>query len=82
MIGTLAERTSRFTMLLHLPPMPGHHSGTRAKNGPVLASHNAAAVRNAIAAKSAMLPEHLRKSLAWDQGAEMTQHAQPVAAWN
>ena len=23
-IGTLVERTTRFTMLLHLPPMPGH----------------------------------------------------------
>lgn len=23
-IGTLVEHTTRFTMLLHLPPMPGH----------------------------------------------------------
>lgn len=75
-IGTLVERTSRFTMLLHLPPMPGHNSGVRVKNGPALAGHGAEAVRNAIAAKIAMLPEHLRKSLTWDQGAEMAQHAQ------
>ena len=26
-IGTLVERTTRFTMLLHLPPMAGHGSG-------------------------------------------------------
>ena len=32
-------------------------------------------MRNAIAAKIAMLPEHLRISLTWDQGAEMAQHA-------
>ena len=35
-IGTLVERTSRFTMLLELPPMEGH-GGPRAKNGPALA---------------------------------------------
>lgn len=75
-IGTLVERTTRFTMLLHLPPMPGHNSAARVKNGPALAGHGAEAVRNAIAAKIAMLPEHLRKSLTWDQGAEMAQHAQ------
>jgi IS30 family transposase len=75
-IGTLVERTTRFTMLLHLPPMPGHNSGARVKNGPALAGHGAEAVRNAIAAKIATLPEHLRKSLTWDQGAEMAQHAQ------
>jgi IS30 family transposase len=38
-IGTLVERTPRFTMLLHLPPMPGHGSGARLKNGPALAGH-------------------------------------------
>ena len=26
-IGTLVERTTRFTLLLHLPPMDGHGSG-------------------------------------------------------
>ncbi len=75
-IGTLVERTTRFTMLLHLLPMPGHSSGARIKNGPALAGHGAEAVRDAIAAKIATLPEQLRKSLAWDQGAELAQHAQ------
>ena len=32
-IGTLVERSSRFTMLLHLPPIEGHNS-PRAKTGP------------------------------------------------
>ena len=32
-IGTLVERTTRFTMLLHLPPMPGHGEGQRVKTG-------------------------------------------------
>jgi IS30 family transposase len=75
-IGTLVERTTRFTMLLNLPPMLGHGSGTRVKNGPALAGHGAEAVRDAIAAKIATLPEQLTKTLTWDQGAEMAQHAQ------
>ena len=75
-IGTLVERTTRFTMLLHLPPMASHGTGIRVKNGPALAGHGAEAVRDAIVAKVATLPEQLGKSLTWDQGAEMAQHAQ------
>jgi IS30 family transposase len=73
-IGTLVERSTRFTMLLHLPPMPGH-GGPRVKNGPPLAGRGAEAVRDAITAQITTLPEQLRRSLTWDQGAEMTQHA-------
>jgi IS30 family transposase len=75
-IATLVERKTRFTMLLHLPPMPGHLPGARVKNGPALAGHGAKAVRDAIAEKIVVLPEQLRKSLTWDQGAELAQHAQ------
>ncbi len=74
-IGTLVERTTRFTMLLHLPPMDGHGCGDRVKNGPALAGHGAEAVRDAIAREITTLPEQLRQSLTWDQGAEMSQHA-------
>ncbi len=74
-IGTLVERTTRFTMLLHLPPMPGHGIEPRVKNGPALAGHGAEAVRNAIASTIATLPEQLRQSLTWGQGAEMAEHA-------
>jgi IS30 family transposase len=73
-VGTLVERTTRFTMLLHLPRMPGHGEGCRAKNGPALAGHGAEAVRDAITRTITMLPEALRRSLTWDQGAEMTEH--------
>ena len=75
-IGTLVERTTRFTTLLHLPRMEGHGEGPRAKNGPALAGHGAEAVCDAIAASIGTLPEQLRRSLTWDQGAEMAQHAQ------
>ena len=75
-IGTLVERTTRFTMLGHLPPMPGHRKQQRVHNGPALAGHGAQAVRDAIAASITTLPQQLRRSLTWDQGAEMAQHAQ------
>ena len=75
-IGTLVERTTRFTMLLDLPPMEGHGTSPRAKNGPALAGHGAEAVRDAIAATITTLPAQLRRSLTWDQGAEMAGHAQ------
>jgi IS30 family transposase len=73
-IGTLVERSSRFTMLLHLPPMDGRDS-PRVKNGPALTGHGAEAVRDSITYAISTLPEQLRRSLTWDQGAEMAQHA-------
>jgi IS30 family transposase len=57
-VGTVVERTSRFTLLLHLPDGRG-----------------AASVRTAAAEAFAQLPETLRRSLTWDQGREMTEHA-------
>jgi len=69
-IGTLVERSSRFTMLLHLPPMPGR-DGPQTKNGPPVTGAGAEAVRTHLGE----LPAHLRRSLTWDQGAELAQHA-------
>jgi IS30 family transposase len=73
-IATLVERTTRFTMLLHLPRMEGHGKAARVKNGPPLAGYGAEAVRDAIEWTITRLPEQLRRSLTWDQGAEMAQH--------
>lgn len=74
-IGTIVERTTRFAIHLHLPRM-NEHRFTREKNGPALAGHGAEAVRQVITAAMRTLPRPLRKSLTWDQGAEMAQHAQ------
>jgi IS30 family transposase len=74
-IGTLVERSTRFTMLLHLPRMTAFGQ-PRVKNGPALAGHGADAVRDAIASSIVTLPKQLRRSLTWDQGAEMAQHVQ------
>src|SRR4051794_19034925 len=43
-IGTPVERATRFTMLLHLPPMRGHGAAPRGKDGPALAGRGAEAV--------------------------------------
>jgi IS30 family transposase len=75
-IGTLVERTTRFTMLLHLPRMDGYGVEPRIKNGPALAGYGAEAVRDAICSTITTLPDQLRRSLTWDRGKEMTQHAQ------
>src|SRR6202521_5093364 len=48
----------------------------RVKNGPALAGHGAGAVRDAITRTITTLPEQLRRALTWDQGAELSQHAQ------
>lgn len=73
-IGTLVERMTRYTMLLHLPPHAEHRRRPREKHGPALAGHGAEAVRDAIARTIVKLPMQLRRSLTWDQGAEMAQH--------
>jgi IS30 family transposase len=73
-IGTLVERTTRFVMLLHLPPDQDRPT-QRVKNGPPVSGHGAEQVRDAIANTIVTLPEQLRRSLTWDQGAEMAQHA-------
>jgi transposase, IS30 family len=74
-IGTLVERTTRFTILLHLPRMTGPSQEVHVKKAPALAGHGAEAVRDAITRAIFTLPEQLRRSLTWDQGAELAQHA-------
>jgi IS30 family transposase len=63
-------------MLLHLPRLAGWSSEARVKNGPALAGHGAVAMRSAIAAQMTTMPDQLRRSLTWDRGKELAQHAQ------
>jgi IS30 family transposase len=74
-IGTLVERTTRFTMLIHLPREEGYGTIPRTKNGPALAGYGAVTMKDALAAKMTTLPEQLRRSLTWDRGKELSQHA-------
>ena len=63
-IVTLVERTTRYTILGHLPA----------------ARHDSPSVRDAVVAALAVLPPHLRRTLTWDQGSEMARHAEIAAA--
>ena len=74
-IGTLVERTTRFTMLVHLPREEGFGVIPRTKNGPALAGYGAVTMKNALSATMTTLPEQLRRSLTWDRGKELSQHA-------
>ena len=74
-IGTLVERTTRFTMLIHLPREAGFGTVPRTKNGPPLAGYGAVTMKNALASTMTTLPEQLRRSLTWDRGKELAQHA-------
>jgi IS30 family transposase len=75
-IGTLVERTTRFTMLVHLPREDGWGVIPRTKNGPALAGYGAVTMANALVKTVTGLPEQLRRSLTWDRGKELSAHAQ------
>jgi IS30 family transposase len=74
-IGTLVERTTRFTMLVHLPREDGYRHKHTVKNGPALAGYGAVTMKNALATTMTTLPGQLRRSLTWDRGKELSQHA-------
>lgn len=57
-IGTLVERSTRFTILLHLPT-----------------DRTADSVATAMITAMKDLPDHLRRSITWDRGSEMADHA-------
>ncbi len=65
-IGTLVERQTRFTLLLHLPRMERYGKEKAVRDGPALAGHGAEAVRDAIVGTIMDLPAHLRRSFTWD----------------
>lgn len=73
-IGTLVERSTCFTMLIHLPREDGFDVIPRTKNGPPLAGYGAVTMKEALAATMTTLPEQLRRSLTWDRGKELSQH--------
>jgi IS30 family transposase len=74
-IGTLVERTTRYTMLVHLPREDGYGLIPRTKNGPALAGYGAITMKDALSASMTTLPQQLRRSLTWDRGKELSAHA-------
>ncbi|MGQ0631767.1 MAG: IS30 family transposase [Sporichthyaceae bacterium] len=75
-IGTVVERTSRYTLLVHLPRMEGHGVLPPVKNGPPLGGYGAVAMKDALQATMAAMPAELLRSLTWDRGKELSAHAQ------
>lgn len=73
-IGTLVERSSRFTMLVHLPREEGYGLTPRTKNGPALAGYGAVTMTNALKRAVTGLPVQLWRSLTWDRGKELSDH--------
>ena len=74
-IGTLVERSTRFTLLIHLPREGGYGVIARTKNGPALAGYGAVRMKTALTNTMTTLPEQLRRSLTWDRGKELSAHA-------
>lgn len=75
-VGTVVERTTRFTMLVHLPREEGYRHKETPKNGPALAGYGALTMKNALTNTMSTLPAKLARSLTWDRGKEMSAHAQ------
>src|SRR3954451_1201787 len=75
-IGTRVERSSRSTLLVHLPRMEGWGEQPAVKNGPSLGGYGAVAMNAALTVSMTQLPDQLRKTLTWDRGKALSGHAQ------
>jgi IS30 family transposase len=75
-IGTVVERTSRYTLLVHLPRMDGYGTVAATKNGPALGGYGAIAMKDALQATMTSMPAELLRSLTWDRGKELSAHTQ------
>ena len=69
------KRSSRFTVLVHLPREVGYGVTPRTKNGPALAGYGAITMANALKRTVATLPAQLWQTLTWDRGKELSDHA-------
>ena len=74
-VGTVVERVTKFTLLVHLPREDGWFPGHRTRNGPPLGGYGAAAMKTALTNTMSTLPTQLARSLTWDRGKEMAAHA-------
>ena len=74
-IGTVVERSSRYTLLVHLPRLDGYGTTPPVKNGPALGGYGAIAMKDALTTTMTAMPTELLRSLTWDRGNELSAHA-------
>ena len=74
-IATLVERVTRLTILIHLPREADYGLVARTKHGPALAGYGAHTMKKALAKAMMVLPPEMRRSITWDRGKELSQHA-------
>ncbi len=75
-IGTVVERSTRYTLLVHLPRLDGYGTTPPTKNGPALGGYGAIAMKDALTTTMSTMPADLTRSLTWDRGKELSAHAQ------
>jgi IS30 family transposase len=69
-IGTVVERSSRYTLLVHLPRLEGYGTVQPVKNAPALGGYGAIAMKDALTTTMTTMPAELLRSLTWDRGKE------------
>ena len=75
-IGTVVERSSRYTLLVHLPRLPGYGTVAPVKSGPALGGYGAIAMKDALTTTMSTMPADLLRSLTWDRGKVLSAHAE------
>jgi len=66
-IGTVVERTTGHTTLVHLPREQGWRQQPITKTGPALSGYGAVSMNKALATALSSMPDELKRSLTWDR---------------